>query len=381
MPVAFASTTRALDADRGLVSRRALVVGLVLLAAWTAWFSLARITLYEVSRSARLEVTGAAHVIAASGGGRLVALHVRPGQRVRAGEVIAELDTAPARLRLAEAEARLAAYPARIAASEAQLAAARSAGREGTRAARAEAAAAEARSHAIDDDARFRNGLARRRAGDAADGTASASDAERSASEARQRTAESAAARSEAERARAEGSIRTAERAEGRAGLSAKLADLRAEAAAARADVEALRLTLDRQVLRAPADGTVGDVTPLREGEELAAGARVATLVPSGELEVIATFDGAGALGRVVVGQAARMRLDGRDWTRFGELGGHVAAVGAEPGDGALRVELQVASHDGRLQPRHGMTGAVEVAVEQVSPATLVLRAIGKALA
>jgi multidrug resistance efflux pump len=107
----------------------------------------------------------------------------------------------------------------------------------------------------------------------------------------------------------------------------------------------------------------------------------LATLVPSGKLQVIAAFDPATALGRLAPGQSARMRLDGRDWATFGDLAGAVARVGAEPGEQALRVELQLAPSSGqRLMPHHGMTGAVEVAVERVSPATLVLRAIGRAL-
>ena len=381
MPTAFSRTTRALDADRAGLSRWMMGVGLVLLAVWTAWFAFARVTLYEVSRSARLEVANPAQVIAASAGGLLVAIHIMPGQKVRAGDILAELDAEPVRLRLAEASARLAAYPVRIAALEAELGAARQAGVAGGRAAQAALAAARARGKSAADDARFRSGLAQMQASDAADGGLAAVDAERTASEARQKAAESVAAGSEAERAREDGAMRAAERAGNAAGLEARLADLRAEAQATRADVDGLRLALDRQVIRAPADGAIGDVTTLRPGEMLGAGARLATLVPSGQLQVIAAFDPATALGRLAPGQSARMRLDGRDWAEFGDLAGAVARVGAEAGDQSLRVELQLAPTAGRrLAPHHGMTGAVEVAVERVSPATLVLRAIGRAL-
>ena len=54
--------------------RRSLVgmlLAAVLLSAWAAWFFLARVTLYEVSAAARLEVSEAAHPVEAPVAGRV----------------------------------------------------------------------------------------------------------------------------------------------------------------------------------------------------------------------------------------------------------------------------------------------------------------------
>jgi hypothetical protein len=62
MPAPFANTLRCLNADRFRGSLIGLGVALVLLLAWSGWFLLARITIYETSASA--EVAGDGFIVA-----------------------------------------------------------------------------------------------------------------------------------------------------------------------------------------------------------------------------------------------------------------------------------------------------------------------------
>ena len=55
-----------------------------------------------------------------------------------------------------------------------------------------------------------------------------------------------------------------------------------------------------------------------------------------------------------------------------------VTRVGSEPADGAIRVELAVERTPESIDLEHGLSGTVAVTVERVSPAQLVLRAVGK---
>ena len=114
MAVSLSRTTRALQADRGMGATATLSAALVLLGLWLAWFFLARVDVHEVSRSAHVQVASASREIAVEHGGRLVANGLFIGRSVRAGEVLAELDSEVQKLRLAEAEARLAGYPERL---------------------------------------------------------------------------------------------------------------------------------------------------------------------------------------------------------------------------------------------------------------------------
>jgi len=90
---------RALESDR-FHGWSAIVVAAGLLGAWTAWFLLARVPLYETSSVARIEAADAAHPVDAQIAGRAVRVNLVVGARVRAGDVLVELDADGERLAL-----------------------------------------------------------------------------------------------------------------------------------------------------------------------------------------------------------------------------------------------------------------------------------------
>ena len=114
----------------------------------------------------------------------------------------------------------------------------------------------------------------------------------------------------------------------------------------------------------------------MREGEKLGA------IVPDGKLAVIAQFPPPAALGRVRSGQAARLRLQGFPWMQYGSVNATVTRVAGEVRDNSVRVELAVAGPSpGAIPLQHGLPGSVEVEVERVTPAELLLRSAGRMLA
>ena len=115
--------------------------------------------------------------------------------------------------------------------------------------------------------------------------------------------------------------------------------------------------------------------------------ARVARYVESeqghlvGTATIVADFSPA-ALGRIQPGQPARLRLESFPWIKYGAVRATVATVAREPSDGWLEVKLSIQPDPSTAVPlQHGQTGAVEVEVERVAPAALVLRAAGQLLA
>ncbi|MBK8272675.1 MAG: hypothetical protein IPK89_06745 [Sphingomonadales bacterium] len=85
----------------------AIGIAVLLLLAWALWFAFGKVTVYEVSRAARVEVSSSSREVSSIRDGRLVATGLYIGRRVRAGEVLAQLDSEPQKLMLAEAsEAR-----------------------------------------------------------------------------------------------------------------------------------------------------------------------------------------------------------------------------------------------------------------------------------
>jgi multidrug resistance efflux pump len=120
---------------------------------------------------------------------------------------------------------------------------------------------------------------------------------------------------------------------------------------------------------------------PLQVGAVVSEGAALCTLIPSGELKVVAEFSPGNTLGRVRPGQSARVQLEGFPWPRYGSLEATVSGVASEVREGLLRVELRLRPDTHSPIPlQHGLPGRVEVELERASPAVLVLRAAGRRL-
>jgi membrane fusion protein (multidrug efflux system) len=136
---------------------------------------------------------------------------------------------------------------------------------------------------------------------------------------------------------------------------------------------------IERREVRAPVDGRIGETTILRTGAVVQPGERLASIVPSGRLIVAAEFPANAAFGRIQPGQTARMRLDGFPWAEFGAVPAKVSQVAAEIRDSNVRVEFEIqpdSSFRGKLE--HGMPGSIDVAVERVTPLSLILRTAGQ---
>ena len=72
------------------------------------------------------------------------------------------------------------------------------------------------------------------------------------------------------------------------------------------------------------------------------------------------------------------MSFDAFPWGQYGTIPVTISRVGQEPRDGTIRVECDVSLPGNTSIPlQHGLTGQLEVEVEQTSPMALVLRVIG----
>jgi membrane fusion protein (multidrug efflux system) len=161
--------------------------------------------------------------------------------------------------------------------------------------------------------------------------------------------------------------------------LRKDIAELEGQIATVGSAVQVLQTEIEKRRVRAPVDGQLGEVSNLPAGTVVREGERVGAVVPDGQLRVVAQLQPATALGRVRKGQRARVRLDGFPWLEFGSLSARVETVAQEPRDGLVRVDLAVLpSPDDRIPLQHGLPGIVEIDVERVSPAALLLRAVGQ---
>lgn len=363
-------------------SRRApavtAAVGGVLLAVWLLWFFLAQLSVYEVSRTARLEVDLAPHPIDAPVGGRVRSGALTLGTEVRQGEVLVVLESDELALELDRERARLANLDPQIAALQRELA-------EDTRAAASEGLVASAAQHEAEARRRASESLAALKLTERGQverlrerQVVAEMESVRMRSEAEQRAAEAEAALRGVKRIGGEFQVRQSDRRARLARLELELAQLEGLRQETAARTRRLERDIELRTIRAPVAGRLGDVVPLRPGAVVSEGARLAVVVPGSGLRAVAQFEAA-AIGRVQPGQSGRLRLVGFPWTKHGALQARVSRVGNEPTGGLVRVELEVRREPGATAPlEHGLPGVVEVAVERLSPAALVLDAAGR---
>lgn len=375
----FVRTRLALD--RGSALRRFLApLSLVaLLGAWGVWFFLGRVTVYERSDRARLEVETAAHPVESQVGGRVVATHLWLGKEIAAGDVLVELDREPVRLGLIEQRARLAALDAQIDLLRDKLVAERDALGSLSQVGRTAIDAIEAQRRQAEALAALSEMKAEREKALEASGAIAKLDLETSEADALRRRAETEELAHSAKRLRWEQIRDKSDRLAEVTELAREIAALEGEREAVSVVLQRLDHELENYLVRAPVSGILGEVAEIRVGSVLAPGEKLAAIVPEGALRIVARFEPSSAIGRVHPGQAARMRLDGFPWAQYGVLCAEVERVGSEVRDGLVRVDLAIAGSQGTAIPlQHGLPGAVEVEVERVAPIALALRAAGE---
>ena len=375
----FPYTLRSLRNDNGRTAAIGIIVLLAAAAVWSLWLFRAHVTVYEVSNKTRLEIRGAAFPIHSALAGKIAAVEGRLGQNVKKGMILFRLDAGLEEKQLATARVRLAAIDPQIESTTGELRATRGAVSAEVAAGGAAARQAKARSQEANIQAQLAAKEAERykRLNDAV----SPMEIERVRTNAEIRRASYKTSSLDVRRLRSEQRTRRRTGEVRIAGLRRELATLEGEKQALLAMVAELEQLLERRNIRAPADGYLGELQPLHAGSYVAEGAKLGTLMPTGELMLVAEFEPASALGRIRIDQSAELRLTGFPWLEFGAVKARVTQVATEARDGTVRVELELLQGQKSLIPfQHGLPGSVEIAVESITPAELLLRSLGRRL-
>ncbi|MCG8458549.1 MAG: HlyD family efflux transporter periplasmic adaptor subunit [Holophagales bacterium] len=353
------------------------VVAFGIAAGWLLWLTTARVSVVETALRARLETSSHVHPVESVASGRVVALPAVLGRRVEAGELLLMLETEHQEHAITEARARRDAWRKKLAASrtalenlrrvasgERELAQRRLAEVEAKRA--VELVDFEYASQRADRSEKlFELGLVSE-----VDLLHHQGDAEKAGARARVHREEARALTAEARR---DEEKRAAELTE----IERDIGEARGEISSLDARIDLLLHEIEDRHVRAPAAGRIGWITPAQIGAVTEVGDRVAEIVPDDGMRVVAYFPRS-SVGRLEVGQRGRLRVDALSWTRYGAVDLAVERLGTEADQGEVRAELSV-SGEPSLPLAHGMTGRLEVIVEQLTPARWLLEAIGRA--
>ena len=380
MSLAFSRTLRSLEADRSRLGVATAFVAIFVLGGWSVWMLRASVPVFAASREAKLVTDHAVYALEAPVSGRVESVAGTLEQAVRAGEILVQLDDRTARISRDEELARADALGKQIESTREVLAARERAdeeAREVEKAAVAESALARKRrvleKQIAEEELRRLEHLR--------DSSVSELDISKAKTEVEKdgvliQEQETATRRLGFEHKRA-GSDRAAEIET----LRRELASEEGQLASAQAAAERLEHEIERCRVCAPADGVVGDLAPLARGSFVAAGAKLGAVIAPGRVAAQASFAPADAVGRIKEGQRGELVLDGFSRLEFGALPLSVTRVARETRDGTIRVELALSGTPPMSLPiEHGLPGRVQVEVERVTPAELLLRAIGRRL-
>ena len=378
--VAFKRTLRAIDPDRSGRWISGIVITTLLFIGWGYWFLGGKVSVYAVTDQTLLEAEAAAHPIATRVEGRVVSSNLELGKMVKAGELLVELDAATERLALEETKARLAGLRSQIQSLYPEIQAERQgldAHQKATELAveKAKARVVEARawSHFADQQAQSRHALIGQH-------LVSKEDYQQAQASAEANNATVKALELDITELERAGLVQAMDHQARIAKLERKLADLQGQTRTAEATAGRIEHDIALRLIPAPTSGQLGRVEPLRVGAVVHAGEVLGTVVPAGRLRAVAFFP-LSKVGKMRPGQRAQLRLDAFPWTQYGTLQATVASVGNDPLDGRVRVELTLHSeYTPTIPVAHGLSGTAEVEIERVSPAELLLRAVGRRL-
>jgi len=376
MSSSFERTFSALRESRSRWPNAAIACAILTLAIWVIWAGFSEVAVYKTSEKARLEPVLAPTRVATVVSGRITATYLKIGSPVKEKEVLLQLDPTQEQILADKARGRIETLIPEVDSLARELALEADAVVQGgssevstqgelrahLRAAQADLSAAE-RDLAREIDA-VTAGVSPLIAREKAENLVAQ---KRATAEAIQHQLDALVANH-----REHGDSRRVHAEQ----LERQHTELANDLAAARSELAQHEAAIELDTIRAPVAGTLGDVAALRPGAVVHEGDVIATVVPAGVLHVVADY-GPEALGRLRPGQPARVRLEGFPWTHYGTMAATVANVGSELRDNAIRVELDLAPQR-EFVISNGMTGAVDIEVDRVSPFGLFLRMLGE---
>lgn len=375
----FSHTWCALRARGFLSSTAKLLSVMLLLGSWLLWAFCARLVLTEVTRDARLEIAAETHPVQSPVSGQLASVTSQIGQGVEAGDILLKLENASQLLALAEQRARLTAVRTDLDALRTEADVRRLEFESHDKASEIAIRQAQERIHEANAPATFAEQDLQRLRLLRQEGLIADREVEKGGTEADRLRSIGHSTVIEVERLASEKEIKLREYNVALHSLQERIAALEGQRQILMATIPSLEHDVEQRLIRAPVAGIIGETASLTPGAYVTQGERVATVVPSGALRIVSRFATANALGRIRKGQLARMRLDGFPWAEYGILHARVTEIASEDREGAVRVELALLqSPDPRLPLLHGLPGSVEVEVESVTPASLLLRSLGR---
>lgn len=374
----FARTMHLLSSERARGNAIALGLVVILLGLWGVWLATGKVTVQTVAKGARFEAEDPPLAVQPLVAGLVQFSDLRLGREVKEGDILVKLDTKDLELKkkdqtdaLHGAEQALLALQDQLVSEEKARDAAKDVASQTSAAGMATAKMAGVQSENAKKQAEMV-------AAQLAANVASKFEELQRRGDSERTRAEYAAAVQRAVLEASSGRSQVMDRDTRIAALRLSLVTSRTARDHMRNELETTEHEISKRTITATISGTLAEISPLAPGQNLAAGARVATIVPPTKLRVVASFSPEEAVGRVKTGQHVVLRVDNYPWAQYGTVDAVVDQVASESRDGMIRAEMHVSKENPQIPLMHGLTTQAEVDVERVSPLGLLLRMAGQ---
>jgi multidrug resistance efflux pump len=377
----FATSSALFEQDNGRGSRTLFILASCILLAWSLWFFLSQIALYESTNRAFLRVDTPPLRVLAPVAGRVIFSNLRIGTQVNPGDLMLQIDSTTEQLALEQAEAEKRGVEAEMDALSLQI----SAAEQAIERASAEAAVSrDAQQAKVQELSPLATASAEnaQRMDDLPGGAVPKIDVIKSRAAASYRQLKLTRLKLEAERSAIAHELNIKDRQVEIHNLKLRLVQLQRRQAQLTGAIKSYQFEISKRELRSPVAGVLANSSPLETGSYISLGESITLVIPLATPAVIEADFTIRSLGQLRQGQEARMRLESFPWTQFGELSSRVHLIDHHSRDGWVRVELKLDNQNlSGIPLQHGLTGLVEVTVDRLSPAALVARSLAGVVA
>jgi len=352
-----------------------------LISLWSYWFGFASIGVYETSEVSEMEASEEIHPIQVDAVGRISRTFLTLGKPIQAGDLLLELDDSDVRLELNEFRERLDGLGPQLDHLHQEISSQQAALEHESDELREARHEAESISVQAQSRAAFAGRQADLNRSLYSIGTLAQVDVNRALSNAHEQAAAAEGAQATVEKIGKQQRRDHAERLAGIQNLYKQESALESDRQTFAAQIKRLEHEVEKRRVYAPVSGTLAEVEPVKPGTVVQVGQKIATVLPSSGLKVVAQFLPAAVAGRIKPGQPARLLAERFPWSQYGAVPLTVQTVGTDVHDAHIKVELLVSpSVQTRIPLQHGLRGTTEVLVERATPLEIALRVAGRYL-
>jgi multidrug resistance efflux pump len=343
LSTAFTNTTRAIAADSSSRDKFIIIISLLLLLMWGAWFLMANITLYKTSIEGVIKQHGQDIDLGLTVSGKVSAIYTKLGQQLKKGELILSLDN-PALV------AGLAHNKVLLSQLDAQFKMLGNEQHASTTASQLTLEELQIKLHQLQQNLTYLQEIAEIQA-NIEDRHKTLVLTQKGAQleylEA-QKTYQKAlidmqATRTQISEVEFTLQAANAQSEQALAQLLQRRNSLEQQISRVQTNIQQQQLQLAEYDLRAPQDGVMAALTVIKSGQIIQAGQSVGTLLTATDSYVEAQFDPQDALGHLHAGQQARILVKGFAWTQYGSFNAEVTHVHVAKAIQNKKIRVQLA--------------------------------------